>query len=162
MAREVAPRAVAHAPPEALDIAVVSARTGLAVSALRFYEERGLIPAGARDRAGRRRFDGSVLHRVALIIVCRRAGFTLGEVKALLDARADDPDGWRPLVTAKVEQLQARIDDATTARDLLVHAAAWTEADILECPRMRATLEAALPVDRPGTSSRCAAPPDRG
>src|SRR5262245_28696945 len=66
-----------------LTITEVSRRSGVASSALRFYEERGLI-ASERGRSGHRRFSRSVLRRIAFIIFAQRIGLTLEEIGAEL------------------------------------------------------------------------------
>src|SRR5262252_10839221 len=60
-------------------------RTGLASSALRYYERAGLLSPTARAR-GRRHYASSSVERVALIQLCQDAGFTLREIRALLTA----------------------------------------------------------------------------
>jgi MerR family redox-sensitive transcriptional activator SoxR len=62
-----------------LTIGDVSRRSGVAASALRFYEERGLI-ASERPRSGHRRYPRSVLRRIAFIVFAQRIGLTLDEI----------------------------------------------------------------------------------
>ena len=69
---------------ESLTIGEVSRRSGVAASALRFYEERGLI-ASERAGSGHRRFPRAVLRRIAFIVFAQRVGLTLGEIGAELD-----------------------------------------------------------------------------
>ena len=64
---------------ELLTISEVSRRSGVASSALRFYEERGLI-ASQRAGSGHRRYDRSVLRRIAFIVFAQRIGLTLDEI----------------------------------------------------------------------------------
>ena len=68
---------------ELLTIGEVSRRSGVASSALRFYEERGLI-ASERAGSGHRRYDRSVLRRIAFIVFAQRIGLTLDEIGAEL------------------------------------------------------------------------------
>jgi MerR family redox-sensitive transcriptional activator SoxR len=68
---------------ESLTIGEVSRRSGVAASALRFYEERGLI-ASERAGSGHRRFPRAVLRRIAFIVFAQRVGLTLGEIGAEL------------------------------------------------------------------------------
>ncbi|HST62657.1 MAG TPA: MerR family transcriptional regulator, partial [Longimicrobium sp.] len=70
-----------------LDIAEVSRRSGLPASALRFYEEKGLIASTGR-RGMRRLFDPGVLDRLALVALWRAAGFKLDEIAEMFA-----PDG---------------------------------------------------------------------
>ena len=62
-----------------LTISQVSRRSGVASSALRFYEERGLIASG-RAGSGHRRYPRSVLRRIAFIVFAQRIGLTLEEI----------------------------------------------------------------------------------
>jgi MerR family redox-sensitive transcriptional activator SoxR len=62
-----------------LSIQEVSRRSGVASSALRFYEERGLI-AAQRARSGHRRYPRAVLRRIAFIVFAQRIGLSLEEV----------------------------------------------------------------------------------
>jgi MerR family transcriptional regulator, redox-sensitive transcriptional activator SoxR len=66
-----------------LTISEVSRRSGVASSALRFYEQRGLITS-ERARSGHRRFPRAVLRRVAFIVFAQRIGLTLDEIGAEL------------------------------------------------------------------------------
>ena len=68
---------------EMLTIGEVSARSGVAASALRFYEERGLI-ASERAGSGHRRYPRPVLRRIAFIVFAQRVGLTLDEIGAEL------------------------------------------------------------------------------
>lgn len=95
---------------ELLTIGQVAARTGVATSALRFYEERGLI-ASERVGGGHRRFARPVIRRVAFILFAQRIGLTLeqiGEELAQLPAsRTPRREDWERLT----ESWRARVDD---------------------------------------------------
>jgi MerR family transcriptional regulator, redox-sensitive transcriptional activator SoxR len=67
-----------------LTIGEVSRRSGVAASALRFYEERGLI-SSERAGSGHRRFPRPVLRRIAFIVFAQRVGLTLEEIRVELD-----------------------------------------------------------------------------
>jgi MerR family redox-sensitive transcriptional activator SoxR len=75
-----------------LTIGEVSARTGVAASALRFYESEGLVQA-ERDASGQRRYAREVIRRVSFIRVAQRIGLTLGEIR---DVMATLPGGGTP------------------------------------------------------------------
>ena len=66
-------------PQQTLTIGEVAARSGVATSALRFYEARGLIQA-QRASSGHRRYDRSVLRRIAFIAAAQRVGLTLRDI----------------------------------------------------------------------------------
>ena len=69
---------------ELLTIGETAKRSGVAASALRFYEERGLI-ASERAGSGHRRFPRPVLRRIAFIVFAQRIGLSLEEIRAELD-----------------------------------------------------------------------------
>jgi MerR family redox-sensitive transcriptional activator SoxR len=118
-----------------LDIAEVARRSGVPASALRFYEEKGLIASTGR-RGLRRVFDPAVLERLALIALGQVAGFSLDEIARMFAA-----DGRlrieRKRLTAKAEELDRTIRRLTSLRDGLRHAAACSAPSHLECPRFR-------------------------
>ena len=68
---------------EALTIGEVAARSGVATSALRFYEEQGLIHS-ARTDAGHRRYPRAVIRRVAFVVFAQKIGLSLEEIRAEL------------------------------------------------------------------------------
>ncbi|UMR28962.1 helix-turn-helix domain-containing protein [Massilia sp. MB5] len=126
---------------EKLDIAEVARRTGLAPSALRYYEEKGLIAASGR-RGLRRLFDSSVLERLALIALGRSAGFTLDEIGQMF-AGDGSLQMDRALLLTKADELERTIRKLSAMRDGLRHAAACRAASHLECPTFRRILNAA-------------------
>lgn len=75
-----------------LPIGALADRTGVAVSAIRFYEEQGLIHA-SRASSGHRRFARSTIRRISFIRICQQLGYSLDAIKAHLDAL---PDGRTP------------------------------------------------------------------
>ena len=101
---------------DSLTIADVARRSGVAASALRFYEQRGLI-ASARTGAGHRRFPRAVLRRIAFIVFAQRIGLSLDEISEAVaklphnrvPERADWAKlsaSWRSRVDARIEELQ--------------------------------------------------------
>jgi DNA-binding transcriptional MerR regulator len=125
-----------------LDIGDIAQRSGVPVSTLRFYEEKGLIASIGR-RGLRRQFDGSVLERLALISLGRAAGFSLDEI-ALMFAPDGRPRIDRRMLTAKAEELDRTIRELSAMRDGLRHAAACRAPSHMECPTFRRLLQAAL------------------
>lgn len=126
-----------------LPIGELARRTGVAPSALRYYERIGLLsPAG---RAGQRRcYDEESAERVALIRLCRDAGFTLAEIGRLLADWSGGGRAWTQLAQLKIAELDARIADAQRARELVEHALHCPHGDLLACPNFRGALEAHL------------------
>jgi MerR family redox-sensitive transcriptional activator SoxR len=109
---------------EQLTIGELSARSGVAASALRFYEERGLISSD-RTAAGHRRYARAVVRRVAFIVFAQRAGLmTLDEIGAELAKLPPDreprradwgrlSDSWRGRIAARIGELE-RLRDGLT------------------------------------------------
>ena len=79
---------------EQLSIGIVADRTGLATSAIRFYEEQGLVRA-ERNSAGHRRFRRSAIRRLSFILIAQKLGYRLDEIKAQLD--------WLPMDAAPTD-----------------------------------------------------------
>src|SRR3990170_5840743 len=95
-----------------LSIGAVAERAGVNVSALRFYEERGLIRSRRSD-GGQRRYQRSVLRRVAFIQVAQRVGLTLEEIGQALASLPHDEAltaadwqklsaAWRPMLDQRI------------------------------------------------------------
>ncbi|MGI9119520.1 MAG: ABC transporter substrate-binding protein [Acidimicrobiales bacterium] len=104
-----------------LSIGEVAERSGMSVSALRFYEQVGLLAAPQRA-GGRRRYDLRVLRRLAFIEMAKRAGFSLAEVGELLDGFDETvpaSERWRLLAARKLPEVEALIEQAGTMKDLL-------------------------------------------
>lgn len=104
-----------------LAIGEVAALAGIATSAIRFYERHGLLEAPERS-SGRRRYDGSVLRRLAMIQVGQAAGFTLAQIRTLLDGLDGEQapsQEWRSLAQGKIADIDALILRAKAMRRLL-------------------------------------------
>jgi DNA-binding transcriptional MerR regulator len=123
------------------DINEVAQRSGLPASALRFYEEKGLIASIGR-RGLRRLFEADVMERLALISLGRAAGFSLDEIGVLF-AGDGRPAIDRQMLAAKADELDRTIRKLTAMRDGLRHAAACPAPSHMECPRFRRFLRAA-------------------
>ena len=107
-----------------LSIGQVAERTGVAPSALRYYEREGLI-GSTRTAGDQRRYHREVLRRVAFIRIAQRVGLTLDEIR---DALASLPQertptkadwaglskSWRPQLDAQIEVLQRLRDQLTS------------------------------------------------
>jgi MerR family transcriptional regulator, redox-sensitive transcriptional activator SoxR len=97
---------------ELLTIGEVSKRSGVAASALRFYEDRGLI-ASERAGSGHRRYPRPVLRRIAFIVFAQRVGLTLEEIGAELAKlppdRAPTRGDWARLTKTWSARIDGRI-----------------------------------------------------
>ena len=124
-----------------IDIAEVASRSGVPASALRYYEQEGLIASVGR-RGLRRLFDVEILERLALIALGRAAGFSLAEIRGML-APAGPPRIDRALLSAKADELDLTIRKLEILREGLRHAAACPAPSHMECPKFRRILSRA-------------------
>jgi DNA-binding transcriptional MerR regulator len=115
-----------------LSISDVSARTGLRPSALRYYEEAGLVTPAARI-SGRRHYDDDVLDRLAVIACAQEAGFTIAEIGELLAGGDDPPAAWRALAERKLTEVDALIRQAQATRRLLEECLRCNCLSLAEC-----------------------------
>jgi MerR family redox-sensitive transcriptional activator SoxR len=99
-----------------LTIGELSERSGIATSAIRYYEDRGLV-SSRRTTGNQRRYDRAVLRRLAFIRTAQRVGLSLEEIEAALSTlpsgrtptKADWTRlsrGWRPRLDAQIRQLE--------------------------------------------------------
>jgi MerR family redox-sensitive transcriptional activator SoxR len=107
---------------EQLTIREVAGRSGVAPSALRFYEERGLIHS-ERATSGHRRYPRDVLRRVAFIVFAQRVGLTLEDVARELSrlppGEVPTKSDWTKLVRTWKQRIDVRIAELTRLRDSL-------------------------------------------
>ncbi len=105
-----------------LTVAEVAHRSGFAPSALRFYEEKGLIEA-SRTSGGQRRYARAVLRRLAFVRAASNVGLSLGEIAAELDTlphgRAPNAEDWRRISEDWRSRLDERIAAIEALRDRL-------------------------------------------
>ncbi|HEX8771735.1 MAG TPA: MerR family transcriptional regulator [Acidimicrobiales bacterium] len=101
-----------------ISISEVAARTGLRPSALRYYEEVGLVTPVARV-SGRRQYADDIFERLRVIACAQDAGFTISEVGDLLAGEDEPPARWRALAERKLVEVDAVIARAQAARRLL-------------------------------------------
>lgn len=115
-----------------LDIAEVAERSGLAASALRFYEKRGLIASAGRNGL-RRTYRPEVLDHLAFITCARACGFTVAEIARFLRAAPGDLE-LRARMADKARAVEEDIARLERMRDGLRHASACTHEPLVECP----------------------------
>lgn len=103
----------------AMRIGEIARQAGVRTSLIRYYERIGLLPAPARV-SGQRRYDVSVLRRLAVIDVAQRAGLSLDEIAELVHA-GNEPisDQLRELAQRKLPEIDALIDRAQRVREWL-------------------------------------------
>lgn len=103
-----------------LTVGEMSRRSGVAVSALHFYERQGLIES-RRTSGNQRRYQRAMLRRVALIRVAQRVGIPLAEIAAALDSlpngRTPTQEDWERLSLRWRDELDERIKRLQQLRD---------------------------------------------
>jgi DNA-binding transcriptional MerR regulator len=102
-----------------LKIGEVSKRSGMGIEALRFYERSGLLERPHRTESGYRVYDEAVLERLAFIKQAQALGFSLDEVKRIMDdARAGKSpcDEVREIVRRRLDELDARMREMRRCR----------------------------------------------
>jgi DNA-binding transcriptional MerR regulator len=121
-----------------IPIGQAAAQLGLSPSALRYYDERGLVRPPAR-RAGQRMYGSEELRRLAFVKIAHRLGLPLDTAAAVLDA--PDPQ-WRRTVGEQIAALDEVITQAQGAQLFLTHALNCpTEHPARECATMIAALD---------------------
>jgi MerR family redox-sensitive transcriptional activator SoxR len=109
-----------------LPIGEVARRAGIRASAIRYYEQAGLLPAPRRT-SGQRRYDPAILDRLALIQFAQQAGFTIGEIRTLFEGFEEETPmsvRWQTLAQDKIAEVDALMDRARRMRRLLDQALA--------------------------------------
>jgi len=124
-----------------MDIAEVARKSGFPASALRYYEEKGLISSVGRQGL-RRTFAPGVLDQLALIALGQAAGFSLDDIGAMFS-----PDGQasidRTSLRAKADELDQTIRRLKAMRNGLRHAAVCPAPSHAECPTFQRLLRSA-------------------
>jgi MerR family redox-sensitive transcriptional activator SoxR len=109
-------------PTDLIPIGEIARRTGLSVSAIRFYEEQGLIEP-VRSGGNQRRFLRSDIRRLSFILIAQKLGLALGEIKAQLatlpQGRTPNARDWEAISRAIRETLDARIAELSRTRERL-------------------------------------------
>src|SRR5215210_6729851 len=114
-------------------IGEVARQAGVRVSLIRYYEEIGLLPEPERV-SGQRRYDETVLRRLAVVDVAQRAGLSLDEIRELVE-HGNDPlaDRLRELAERRLPEIDALIDRAQRVRTWLQIATGCGCQSIDEC-----------------------------
>ena len=109
-------------PPKRLNIGQVAERTGLSVSAIRYYESQGLVKP-ARNAGGQRRFLRSDIRRLSFVLIAQQLGLPLSDIGDWLgelpEGRAPNKRDWARISKVFRTQLQQRIDTLELMRDRL-------------------------------------------
>jgi MerR family redox-sensitive transcriptional activator SoxR len=117
-----------------LSISEVAREVGLRPSAIRYYEQIGILPSIQRT-SGQRRYDTAILHRLAVIQRARETGFTLDEIRELFFGFASGtraPARWQKLSQRKLVELEALIERIKTMQRLLAKLQECCHCDTLD------------------------------
>jgi MerR family redox-sensitive transcriptional activator SoxR len=121
---------------ESLTITEVSRRSGVAASALRFYEERGLIRS-ERAGSGHRRYPQAVLRRIAFVVFAQRMGLTLEEIGAELAKlpanRVPERSDWAKISGTWTSRIDERIAELERLREGLTKCIGCGCLSLQEC-----------------------------
>ena len=120
-----------------LTVGKVAQRSGVNVSAIHFYESKGLIHS-KRNSGNQRRFAKDVLRRVAIIKAAQKIGMTLESIKTAFDTlpekRTPDAKDWESLATTWQQDLNARIAYLENLRDSLTGCIGCGCLSMKNCP----------------------------
>ncbi len=134
---------------DGMTIGTLARKAGVGVETLRFYERKGLLPEPPRSFSGYRQYPGEAVARVRFIRRAKELGFTLREIRELLELRADETvtcETVRRRATAKIADIERRIRSLEAVRDALARLAADCPASGTAdaCPILEA-LEGEIP-----------------
>jgi len=138
---------------ENFEIGVIAQRAGIQTSAIRFYEQVGLLKAPERVN-GRRRYDSEILQQLRVIQIAQQAGFTLNEIGTLFSGFSKDTpvsDRWREMATRKIDEVEALISKAQRMKQVLEEGLRCGCVELADCLLVLAPTSLDLKTD----SSRC-------
>lgn len=104
-----------------LTIGEVAREAGLLPSTLRYWESTGLLAAPGRI-GGKRRYDPEILRQISLIVLIKRAGFTLAETRVVLSGISDKTppsEIWRELAQRKLPEIKQTLAEARAIKKIL-------------------------------------------
>jgi MerR family transcriptional regulator, copper efflux regulator len=126
-----------------MKIGELAERAGVDVQTVRYYERRELLPEPERTRSGYRQYDEHDLHRLHFILQAKNLGFTLSEVRELLELRVAPgrtADDVRRRAELKIADVESRIEQLESIRVVLrrVVTACHAHGPAEECALMHA------------------------
>lgn len=124
-----------------MDISEVAKQSGVAASALRYYERKGLIHSLESD-GSRRKFAPAVLDQLALIALGQAAGFSLDEIRVMFTPNGE-PNIDRAMLAAKADELEAMVVRLRAMIRSLRHAVVCPAPSHAACPSFQKLLKAA-------------------
>ena len=123
-----------------LSIGELAERTGVAITALRYYDDLGLVRPQGRV-SGQRRYSQSTVGVVGVVLFLREVGFSLGEIRELVGAKGKTRR-WSELLERKLEELAQQQHRLAVARNALEHAHSCPAEDLSRCPRFWTIIDA--------------------
>lgn len=124
-----------------MDISEVARKSGVAASALRYYEHKGLIRS-LQSEGLRRKFAPAVLDQLALIALGQAAGFSLDEIRVMFTP-GGEPHIDRAMLSTKADELERMVKRLKAMIEGLRHAAACPAPSHAACPSFQRLLKAA-------------------
>ena len=124
-----------------MDISEVAKKSGVAASALRYYERKGLIHS-LESEGARRKFSPTVLDQLALIALGQAAGFSLDEIRVMFTP-GGEPNIDRVMLASKADELERMVKRLKAMIEGLRHAAACPAPSHAACPSFQRLLKAA-------------------
>jgi DNA-binding transcriptional MerR regulator len=121
------------ATPSLLSIGELAERTGVPTTALRYYDELGLVRPTVRESAGRRRYAATAIEEVGVIRFLRQVGFTLAEISAFLTVGG--PRSRQEIIDRKLAQVVEQQHQLEIAREVLEHGRQCPAGDPMTCSR---------------------------
>ncbi|MFD0205014.1 MULTISPECIES: MerR family transcriptional regulator [Saccharothrix] len=109
--------------------------TGIASSALRYYERVGLIEEG-RKIGGKRHYPHDVLDRLSMIRTCQNIGFTLTEISSLLDEAEESGGSWQEIADQRRASIQREIEERQAWLKTLNSTLACDCRQLVKCPQV--------------------------
>jgi MerR family redox-sensitive transcriptional activator SoxR len=117
-----------------LTISEVAKQVGLRTSAIRYYEQIGLIDPPERV-SGQRRYDASIFYRLSIVQRAQQSGFTLEEIQQLFSGFVEGtpaPERWKELSTRKLAELAEKVSEIQFMQGLLREMLDKCHCDTLE------------------------------
>ncbi|MGM9488059.1 helix-turn-helix domain-containing protein [Ideonella sp. YS5] len=124
-----------------MDISEVARKSGVAASALRYYERKGLIQS-LESGGARRQFSPAVLDQLALIALGQAAGFSLDEIRVMFTP-GGQPNIDRAMLASKADELERMVKRLKAMVEGLRHAVACPAPSHAACPSFQRLLKAA-------------------
>lgn len=120
---------------ELLPIDQVAKSSGVASSALRYYERVGLIEEGPKIR-GKRHYPRDVLDRLSMIRTCQNIGFSLTEIASLLDEAEESGGSWQEIAARRRACIQREIEERQAWLNTLNSTLACGCPQLVKCPQV--------------------------